>query len=374
MIVILIVLILIGALAAIGWYLSDRFLVPAPYRLMPEFEIIAAEDGTVVLPAPPDRPRQFARTRVEGVYNLLWDGGYGRLGPIVRDDGTTVTRGLEVTEGTVPQAGDAASVDVTVFRRDPRSDHGIAFEELRLAGEAGDVAAWWIPRDSDAAVLVVHGRRRADRTEALRILPTLVDLGYSVLVLSWRNHDRSAPSEDGLYRYGAVEYRDALTGLEYLRDRAVRRVALYGFSTGATIGLEAAERWPDGAPTLEGMVLDSPLIDLRASVRQSARRMGLPDVVSNVTLAVAGLRTGVRWADIDQRRNADDIGVPLLVFAGTADGTIPIEVVDEFVRAVRAPVAYERLEGVEHVEGWNVAPERYEESVRGFLAEVLPLD
>ena len=371
-VLIVLVALVIAGLAAGGWYFSNQFLVPAPYALMPEFEVVAAGDGTVTLPAPPESPSQFARTRVEGAYNLIWDGGYGRLGRILADDGETVTRELQVVAGRSPEPGDPARLDVYVFRRDPLRDHGISFQELALEGEAGDLAAWWIPGASDAAVLLVHGRRRADLTETLRIIPTLVDMGYGVLALSWRNHDASAPSVDGLYRYGAVEYRDALTGLTYLGDQGVQRVALYGFSTGATIALEAAERWPSGPPALEAMVLDAPLIDLEASVRASARRRGLPDLLSTAALAVARLRTGVRWTEIDQRSNADDIGVPLLVFAGTADGTIPIEVVDEFVAAVEAPVTYERLEGVEHVEAWNADPEAYEAAVRAFLDDVMP--
>lgn len=362
-------------LAVVGWLYSSRFLEPAPYTLMPEFEVVDAGPGTITVPAPPADPPQFARTRVEGAYNLLWEHGYGRLGPLVGDDGAQVTRELEVTVGRSPEPGDPARIDATVFRRDPWRDHEIRFEDLRLSGEAGELAAWWIPGNDDA-VLVLHGRRRADRTEALRILPTLVENGRSVLVLSWRNHDASAPSADGLYRYGATEYRDALTGLEFLAEQGVQRVVVYGFSTGATVGLEASRRWPAEGPELAGMVLDSPLIDLAASVRASGQKLGLPGpvatVLANTALAVATLRTGVRWSRIDQRRTAAEATVPYLVFAGTGDQTIPIQNVDEFVAALPTAVTYVRMEGVEHVEGWNIDPEGYTSAVRTFLAEVVP--
>src|SRR5690554_7217954 len=37
------VLVVLGALLALGWVLSSRVIVPAPYSLMPEFEIVAVE-------------------------------------------------------------------------------------------------------------------------------------------------------------------------------------------------------------------------------------------------------------------------------------------------------------------------------------------
>lgn len=372
MLIVVTVLVLVvgAAVFAVGWYFSSQFLTPAPYSLMPEFEVAAASAGRVTLPAPPPEPPQFARTRVDGVYNLLWESGYGLLGPIVADDGTDVTRELAVTAGRSPEAGDPARIDATVYRRDPFRDHGIPFEDLRLDGEVGELAAWWI-EGGDTAVLMLHGRRRADRTETLRILPSLVELGHSVLVVSWRNHDASAPSPDGLYRYGATEYRDALTGLAFLSEQPVDRVVLYGFSTGATVGLEAARRWPEGAPELAGIVLDSPLIDLAASVHASARARGLPGFLADVALAVGRLRTGVQWSEIDQRRGAEELEAPFLVFGGTADTTIPIEVVDDFVAGLSTPVTYRRLDGVQHVEGWNIDPEAYVASVTTFVSTAL---
>lgn len=366
---VLVLLLSVGTVA-VGWYFSSQFLTPAPYALMPEFEVTASEAGRVTLPAPTPQPPQFARTRVEGVYNLLWEHGYGRLGPVLADDGAHVTRELAVVAGRSPVAGDPARVDITIYRRDPLRDHGIPFEDLRLEGETGALAAWWI-EGGDDAVLMLHGRRRADRSETLRVLPAIVEMGHSVLVLSWRNHDASAPSPDGLYRYGATEYRDALTGLAFLADRGIERVVLYGFSTGATIGLEAARRWPTGAPELTGIVIDSPLVDIAASVRASGRAMGLPGFLSEVALAVGWARTGVRWSELDQRRHAAGFEAPFLIFAGTADGTIPVQVVDDFVARLHAPSTYVRLEGVQHVEGWNADPGAYTASVTAFLSEAL---
>ena len=371
----LLLLLLAGAFA-LGWVMSNRFLVPQPYSLMPEFEIVAVENDEegllVTLPAVA-QPTQFSEVRKEGVYNLLWQGGYGRLGPVEVDSGDRVVRRLTELTGERPRAGDPARLDVTIYRRDPLLDHGIPFEELELEGEAGTLHAWWIEAASGRrAVLALHGRRRADRTETLRILPTLVDEEWSVMALAYRNHDRSDPSPDGLFHYGASEADDALVAVAELARRGVDQVVLYGFSMGGAVALEAAGRWPQDAPELLGIVLDSPLLDPREVIRKGARDAGvpLPDLTADLALFVGRFRTGVNWDSLDQRRSAAEIGVPVLLFAGTADETIPIGLVDEFAAKVEAPLEYRRLEGVEHVEAWNRGRARYEEAVREFLERV----
>jgi uncharacterized protein len=61
--------------------------------------------------------------------------------------------------------------------------------------------------------------------------------------------------------------------------------------------------------------------------------------------------------------------VPVLLFAGTADSTIPITLIDNFASKV-PDIEYHRLEGVEHVESWNHNPEQYETRLREFLQRI----
>ncbi len=372
----------LGALAALalGWVFSSRVLVPAPYSLMPEFEVVDADPGppaTVTLPRTPD-PSQHADVDVEGTYSLLWDGGYGLLGEVVADDGTRVTRRLELVAGELPAAGAPARVDDFVYRRDPLADLGLPFEELELAGPVGSVRAWYVPPSPERArsrtgVLVLHGRRRGELIETLRFVPALHDLGLHVLAQSYRNHDASDPSPDGLYHYGASEWEDALAGARELAARGVDRVVLFGLSMGGSVALEALKRWGPGLPEVVGVVLDSPLVDPYATVELGAEQEGLPlpGLLTRLALTVAGWRTGVDFGSLVQARSAAGVPVPVMVVAGTADSTVPIASVDAFVDALRVPVTYHRLEGVEHVEAWNrVGAERYAEWLRAFVASL----
>lgn len=373
-------LLLAGAAVALGWVFSSRVIVPAPYALMPEFEVVASRAGppaTVTLPRT-GSGNQHADVDVIGTYALLWDGGYGLLGEFVADAGDAVTRRLEVVEGSLPAAGTPARIDNFVFRRDPQRDLGLAYEELTLQGGVGSVRAWYVPPEearagSRTGVLVLHGRRRGELIETLRFLPALHGLGLHVLAQSYRNHDRSDRSPDGLYHYGASEWEDALAGARELAARGVDRVVLFGISMGGAVALEALERWGPGLPEVVGVVLDSPLVDPYATVELGAVRSGLPfpGLLTRLALTVAGWRTGVDFGSLVQADDAARVPVPVMVVAGTGDTTVPIASVDALVDALRVPVTYHRVEGAEHVDVWNrLGAERYAEWLAAFVASL----
>lgn len=367
-IVVLMLGVLLAALALAAWRGSSVLLVPRPYDLMPEFKVVAYRDGRVTLPQPPSR-RQFADTRKPGTFGLVWPTGYGVLGPVEADDGATVVRSLRLVDGTPPAAGTPARIDTFVYRSDPLRAHAMAFEEVAVASGLGPLAAWWLPGRGTLAVLVLHGRRRGERAETLRALPTLAEDGRSVLVLAYRNHRGSPTSPDGLYHYGASEADDALAGVRFLAERGAEHVVVMGFSMGGAIALEAAKRWPPNGPRLAGLILDSPLVDPAAVTVQRARRSGMPLAATwgRVVLALASLRSGVRWRDLDQTRSAAAVTVPVLLIAGERDQTVPVRTVDAFAERLGARVHYRRVAEADHIEAWNRDPAAY----RGWLREFL---
>ena len=393
MLVVFLIVVVGVAVAVVGWRLSDRILVPAPYGLMPEFEIVGMRDvgrngegestaaaserdgsdasrvtGLVALPRQARDASQFSRTEVEGRYGLVWQGGAGLLGPVVEREDDSVVRPLTVTRGRPPRAGDPARMDVVMFHGDP-SSRGLPFEDVEVPGPLGPLPGWWLPGSPTDAVLVFHGRRRADRTEALRILPLLREGGASVLVASYRNHDVAPASPDGFYHYGATEVHDARAALDWLADRGVERVALVGFSMGGAVSIELLKAWPEDGPEPVGLMLDSPLLDPATVFTRVARRTGIVGAAAATRLAVAaaGVRAGIDWSALDQRQTAPGLDLPVLLIGGSADDTVPVALLDEFAAALPGEPTYLRLDGVQHVEGWNAAPRRYEDAVAAFL-------
>jgi len=390
------VLVLIAAvLGAAGYMLSDRVIVPAPYGLMPEFDVTAVKGTPGAAPWPPEglpqplvaateaapsvavtlplpqSDLQFANTLVDGVHGLMWEGGNGVLGEVLNRSGGQVERELRVLRGQPPTAGAAARMDNFLYRTDP-STLGLSFEELTLTGPVGPLRAWFVPADGGTAVLMLHGRRRGELAELLRPMGAFHDLGLPALALAYRNHDASTASPDGLYHYGASEWEDALVGARELRARGYDRVVLYGVSMGGAVALEALKRWPADAPAVVGVVLDSPLVDPYPVIELGAEKAGmpLPGLLTRLGLFVAGLRTGVDYGSLRQYLSAATIAVPVLLIAGEADTTVPIAAIDRFSQAVASPLTYVRLPGVEHVEAWNHGPAAYAEWLRLFLASL----
>lgn len=365
----LIIIVLVAlAVFLIGWYFANRILVPEAYDLFPEFTILEVTTDTVTLPAPQSR-RQFANTRREGRYGIIWDGGYAELGEIVDETEAAVTRKLGIPIGVAPKAGDLARLETFIYRRNPLEDHQLPYEVVTLQGGTGRLVGWWLDNQTDKAVFLLHGRRRGDLPEVLRILPLLYRMGYSVFALAYRNHHQSDASPDGFYHYGASEWEDAEIGLAFLAQHGVSDVALYGLSMGGLVALETYRKTAQTLPRIRAMLLDSPLLDPRTVFLNGATDLGapFPSLVTDVALLVARLRTGIRWRLLDQRDYAKDIGVPVLLIAGSGDTTIPITLIEDF--AFRVPeLTYHRLEGVEHVEAWNADPAQYEKWVRQFLA------
>ena len=360
-------------LAILGWRVSDIVLKPAPYGLIEEFKIVDAADAEVTLPLPPNT-KQFANTRREGRFGLVWEGGYGELGPILRENETTLTRELSNVVGDMPEADDAAQMDGFIYRRNPREDLGLEYQNLQLDGEVGPLRAWWLPGDKSVAVLMLHGRRRGEIIETLRVMPALTSAGYSVLSLSYRNHTDSAASPDGFYHYGDSEWRDVLTGLEFLREQGIEQVVLYGFSMGGAVAIEILKHYSAELPEIQALIMDSPLLDPRTVFRLGARNSGLPlpHRTADLALFVARLRAGIDWNAINQVRYAPDLNLPTLLIAGTNDQTTPIEMMDAFA-ANALDIDYHRVEA-DHVESWNHDSKQYEAWLLEFLGEHAPLD
>jgi pimeloyl-ACP methyl ester carboxylesterase len=352
------VVVLLGA----TWYYSEQLdsemLQAVPWEPEQDVEVIAVGEQTVVLSLTAESLRA-------GRQGLVWDDGYAEIGDVVARNDTQVTRlllGIVVGDLT---PGVAAGIDGMAFL-DPEH-RGVDVSEVIVEGPLGDHPAWRTEGTDDTWVIFVHGKGASPR-EALRMLPVAVDLGLPGLVITYRNDEGAPETDTKRHAIGSTEWEDLQAAVEYALIEGAEEVVIVGYSMGGSITATFLyeSHWED---RVAAIVLDAPLADVGAVVDDEAEALNVPGFVTGWAKALATLRFGLDWGDLDHVDRAEEIEVPVLLFHGDADTTINVDISDAFAEALGDSVIYERVAGAEHVQAWNVAPERYEALVRAFLTE-----
>lgn len=369
---------LLGAAAiavfGLAWYytgvLEDAALRPDHAPPAFDLRIEAVGEGSVTLAAAGADDGDWRRP---GVWGLEWPGGYARVARVLASEPDRVTRELTPVAG-LPQPGAAARIHSDAYRDDPLRALGLPFLAVAIPSEIGELPAWFVPASGDARpqalVVIVHGKD-AGLAQALRVLPTLHGLGLPVLVTSYRR-DGIAPDAPGRYRLGEDEWRDVEAAVQYARGLAAADgIVLYGFSMGGAIIMSFMERSALAAE-VEALVLDAPLLDFGAAVDYGAERRGLPEPLTLLAKWLAARRFDLDWSRLDYAARArETIAVPVLIFHGEEDTTIPVRSSEALARKLSGLVTLHRCPGVEHVRCWNADPAAYEESLRSFLRRAL---
>src|SRR3954452_620819 len=360
-----------------GWYYAGEIgsdALTADHRAEPQrYDLVvdAVDGNSVVLRRTGDRPADD-RLDSGGTYGLVWPGGSGVLtGQPVREVGGAVHRTLATTTGSRPARGTRAALDGNVWA-DPHQAYGVDFQDVSYPCAGGQCPAWYIPGRSSTWWIAVHGKG-ASRAEPLRAMGGAVDARISVLDIGYRN-DPDAPADpSGRYGYGATEWRDLEAAVGFARDPGAQEVVLFGSSMGGAIVASFLEHSRQ-AHLVTGVVLYSPALDLRATVEYGAtqRRLpvigtGIPDALTSVAEEFAARRYDLDWKAVDYLPG-DWVRMPVLLFHGTDDDTVPIATSDELYSAHPNLVREVRVRGAGHVQSWNVDPDGYRKALNDFLS------
>ncbi len=197
-----------------------------------------------------------------------------------------------------------------------------------------------------------------------------------MLSIHYRNDDGQPSDPSGWYRYGLTEWRDLEGAISYAIDHGADRVVLVGLSSGAGVALSFMYQSPL-AERVVGLVFDTPNIDLSRTVDYGAEQRSIPGTgipipraLTALTKVIVSVRYDVDWDALDYTDDIDLIEVPLLVFHGTADPTVPVDVSERLAAARPDIVTLHLVEGADHVQSWNVDPDAYARVVREFLSGI----
>jgi alpha-beta hydrolase superfamily lysophospholipase len=358
------ILLVATVIAISGWFASERFLRVSETWYTVTLRIMGVTEDTVTLP-------RRVGTAYEGVYGITWQDNDAVLGEIVASDGRTVTRRI-IKATHPPSVGLLVTWNYFAYQGDPERALGLAYDDVQIPSELGPLPAWFVPGQRMSWILLVHGFH-ASGEEGLRVLPTLVQMGYPVLVMSYRN-DAGAPlSPDHFYHLGDTEWQDVEAGVGYALTHGAQDVVLFGWSMGGSI-VEAFLRRSSLAARVRAVVLDSPVLDWPKSLDAQVHNLHFPHWFAHVLKWFAARRAGINFSAINHVHVARTLTPPTLLFHSTADRMVPVVSSDAFARAYPDSVTYQRVHGADHTLLWNVDARAYEDALKAFLTRVSELE
>ena len=352
------------AVAAISWVFSSKLLDPdhslGPFGVAVERAELRDTKGGGR--ATFERTEDSAR---RGLYGLDFEGGHAIAGRVTGRTESEVDRRVSGLRGRL-ERGTKVAFGEDVWAGNPQTARGVPFDEITFPSQLGPMPAWRTEGRGSTWAIFVHGHN-ATRREGLRVLGPLHRARLPSLLIAYRNDPGAPPSRDGLLHLGATEWRDVESAARYAVARGARSLVLLGDSMGGAIVSQFVHESPL-AKRVRALVLDAPVLDWKAVVDLQADERGLPRFLGTSTEWAVSGRIDFDWDAFDQVARAREFRMPILLFHGTEDSTVPISSSDAFARALPRLVQYHRVAGAGHVESWNVGPRRYERLVRAFLA------
>ena len=361
------------SLGGLGFVIARRLTTRSERRfdvIVRDVEV-AGVRRTVVLDRTP-------RTAAPGRYSLLLEGGgLVRLATEADDRGPAlVAREVVGGPGTGGlTAGERGSWS-GIYYADPQ-DAGLDAVDVEVPTEVGPAPAWLIqPAGATSSTWAIHihglGSPRAGTLRGVQIAS---ELGMTSLVVTYRNDGDGPTVGTGRSTLGSTEADDVRRAMAYARAHGARRFILFGWSMGGAIALQlAADAELRGH--IVGLVLESPVLDWVSTFKANCVRAGLPAWTGWLAVPwldqrplarLVGLPDGVGVDRFDWVARADEISTPMLVLHGTEDTSSPFEVAAQ-LRDIRSDLVQLESFNADHTMTWNSDPERWQQTVRTWLA------
>ncbi len=363
---------LLGAgAAALGWAIARKLTAPVGVRT---FNLVVRgieDDGGVrwiVLDRTP-------YTTAQGVYNLWFErGGWVQLGSEMQGRGPNrIARAVTGASNYLNvQVGDSASWSGVYFATP--ADARLEAHDIMINTPSGHAPAWRFDGSSSTWAIHIHGLG-SSRAGTLRGVQVATELGYTSLVVSYRNDGEGPTLGRRRSTLGATEAEDVEAAISYAVRRGAERIVLFGWSMGAAIALQLAHR-SDYAQLVAGLVLDSPVLDWVEVIKANCERSGLPATAGYFAIPWLTLRSLARIVSLpnpiplrefDWVQHAEELTAPTLILHGTGDDSVPIRV-SAALRDRRPGLVELESFDAGHTLAWNSDPDRWRTAVSSWLS------
>jgi len=209
----------------------------------------------------------------------------------------------------------------------------------------------------------------------LRGVQVATEQGYTSLIISYRNDGEGPRLGAGCSTLGFTEREDAEAAVDFAVQNGAQRIVLFGWSMGAAIALQVANRTQERG-VIAGLVLDSPVLNWIDVIKANCARSGLPAVAGHLATPwltldplarMVGLPGAIPLRELDWVQRAEELTVPMLILHGTRDDSAPISV-SVTLRDRRPDLVQLESFDAGHTLAWNSAPERWRSAVGSWLA------
>ena len=243
---------------------------------------------------------------------------------------------------------------------------GMAYADVSFRTQDGlTLRGWWIPGTRHQTVVMVHGLSN-NRQEPLDKAGYLHDAGYNLLVFDLRGHGQSDGSGTTM---GYRETQDARAAVAEARSLDGGPIALFGYSLGGAIVVEAGAADPDVKAVVEDSGFSSVGDVFTARFSEVTRLPDLPWAAP--LLAFGQLDIGTSLWNVRPVAAAAALNKPLLAIIGGDDTIVPPAEGLAIFRAAPGPKQLLVIPTAGHVGAYNTANAAYERTVLAFLASSL---
>ncbi len=248
-----------------------------------------------------------------------------------------------------------------------QAQYNLNAEQLQLTTSDGlHIFALYVPSKNGAVIILSHGYKMTC-SEMIPIAAVLVKHGYGVILPDQRAHGRS---EGEQITFGHHEWRDLDAVVNFLEQRKISKIGIFGNSMGGAMAICYAAR----NQRIGAVVAHSPYASLSHSINKGVRRFsGLPPFpFAQLILHLAQRQRHFNAATVAPVNIIANISPrPVLLMMGGIDQTVEADGIFALKKAGGDSTELWFEAELDHVEFQEKLPEQFEQRIVGFYQRAL---
>ena len=233
------------------------------------------------------------------------------------------------------------------------------------ASDGAKIIGWFFSApNKDSPGVIVSSGFLYNRDETIKNSLLLSNFGYNLLVFDPRGQGESP----GIYALGAHEPEDIEGAINWLKQKGIKKIAIVGYSCGATAAIIAASRHPK---EISAIVVDSPIANLKYLGGKLVRSTLGASFVLPIYNLVASFRLGYNLFDKTNALKVVKKVSHILFIHGKQDTAVSYKSSKALYKEAKDPKEIWLVNDANHVQAGQFHPEEYKKRILGFLEKYL---